>query len=337
MNNGNEGVYTAGTSFRASAEALARNYRVTKLQLKEFKGYGHILIDDDANNGMNFLPSLRNEILSAVHERNEKGKGIDIERTTQNLLSSQAMCFNLFVPLNLNKKYATAFFNQLLGDCQEITTDIEIEYTPSKTIFNDQSNKGGVDCDALLQYKNDKGESSLLVIETKYVEKEFSICGFRKNEFNKQKKKRDLCPLDTIVDPDFSNCRYQYKKHYIYWEVAKASNLFNMDLIYSESCPFGGSLWQLWVNMTLAYGVAKERGCDVFKYAVICHERNDKLSDNGKVFLEFKKLLKNPKHLKIIYLSDIKRSFEFLENNYPDITWTKEFTERYCSYLREIF
>ena len=76
--------------------------------------------------------------------------------------------------------------------------------------------------------------------------------------------------------------------------------------------------------------LAKERGCGVFKYAVICHERNDKLSDNGNVFLEFKKLLRNPNHLKIIYLSDIKQSFELLENDFPDITWTKEFTERYC-------
>jgi len=325
-----EGVYSTGTSFRAFAEAYARNYRVTRLQLKEFKKFGHILTEDDANNGMNLLPSLRNEILSTVHERNEKGKGIDIERTTQNMLSSQAMCFNLFVPLNSNKKYATVFFNQLLGDCQAITHDIEIEYTPSKIIFNDQSGKGGVDCDALLQYKNDKEQNSLLVIETKYVESEFSVCGFRKNEFNKQKKKRELCPVGTIVDTDFSNCRYHYKKHYNYWEVAKASNLFNMDLIHSESCPFGGSLWQLWVNMALAYGLAKERGCNAFNYAVICHERNVKLSDNGKVFLEFKKLLKNPNHLKIIYLRDIKRAFELLENDYPDIPWTKEFTERYC-------
>jgi len=325
-----EGIYTTGSSFRACAEAYARNYRLTTLQIEEFKEYGHVLTDNDANNGMNFLPSLRNDILSAVKGRNEKGKGVDIDRTTKNMLSSQAMCFNLFVPLNMNKEYATAFFNQLLGDCHAIINEIEIEYTPSKAIFNDQTGKGGVDCDAMLQYTNDKGQNSLLVIETKYVEPEFSVCGFRKNEFNKQKKKRDLCPVDTIVDTDFSNCRYHYKKQYKYWEVAKTSNLFHMDFIHSESCPFGGSLWQLWVNMTLAYGVAKERGCGVFKYAVICHERNDKLSDNGNVFLEFKKLLRNPNHLKIIYLSDIKQSFELLENDFPDITWTKEFTERYC-------
>ena len=89
--------------------------------------------------------------------------------------------------MNLNKRYATAFFNQLLGDCQAIINDIEIEYTPSKTIFNDQSGKGGVDCDALLQYWGDSGKRSILVIETKYVETEFSICGFRKYEINKQR------------------------------------------------------------------------------------------------------------------------------------------------------
>jgi len=325
-----EGVYTTGASFRASAEAYARNYRLTRLHLTDFNKFGHKLTDKDAEQGMNFLPSLRNEILSAVHQRNAKGKGVDIERTTQNMLSSQAMSFNLFVPLNSNKKYSTAFFNQLLGDCRAITNDVEIEYTPSNAIFNDQSGKGGVDCDALLQYTNDNVRDSLLVIETKYVETEFSVCGFRKNEYSMQKKKRDLCPIDTIVNSDFSNCRYHYKKHYHYWKVAEDSNLFKMDLIHNDVCPFGGSLWQLWVNMTLAYGIAKERGCNAFNYAVICHERNDKLSDNGKVFLEFKKLLRNPYHLKIIYLSEIRQSFEFLENDYPDIMWTKEFMERYC-------
>ena len=330
MDNNNKGIFTSGSSFRANVEARARAYRVTSLLLKDFDTNGHILTDEVAMIGYNFLPSMRKEILSAVRKRNNQGKGVDMNRTTKNMLSSQAMCFNLFVPLNMNKEYSTVFFNQLLGDCQAIIGDIEIEYTPSKTIFNDQSSIGGVDCDALLQYKNKNGESSLLVIETKYVEQEFSICGFRKNETNKQKKKRDLCPTDTIVNQDFSNCRYHYKRHYNYWKVAEESNLFNMDLVHNDDCPFGGSLWQLWVNMTLAYAAAKEKGCDDFGYAVICHEKNSKLSDNGRVFTDFKRLLKNPNKFKMIYLSDIKKSFESTEGGFPDNGWTREFTERYC-------
>ncbi|MBK7711925.1 MAG: hypothetical protein IPJ37_13900 [Bacteroidales bacterium] len=195
-------IYTSGKSFRAKAEANARNYRLTELHLTDYDKYGHILSTSDGNSGMNFLPSLRNHIYEEVLERNKKGKGVDINRTTKNMLSSQAMCFNLFAPLNQDKKAAAAFFTQLLGNVEEIIGDIEYEFTPSKTIFNDQSGKGGVDCDALLKYRDEKGLNKLLVIETKFVETEFSNCGFRQGEPENQ------CPKDTTVASDYSNCRY---------------------------------------------------------------------------------------------------------------------------------
>lgn len=317
-------IYTSGKSFRAIAEANARSYRLNNLHLSTYDTYGHILTDSDGENGMNFLPSLRTKILKEVYSRNEKGKGVDIGRTTKNMLSSQAMCFNLFVPLNLNKQLATAFLRELSENVAEVCQDIEYEYTPSKTIFNDQSGKGGVDCDALIKFKNCKGGTSLIVVETKFVEPEFSKCGFRKSDHE------DQCPLKTLVAPDFSNCRYHYKKHYNYWRVAEESNLFNMEMIQNQPCPFGGTLWQLWTNMSLAYALSKEYSCDDFYYAVIYHEKNDKLSKKGKTFIDFRKLLKNPNKLKIIYLSDIRKAFDEIGNRFPGNDWTNEFVERYC-------
>lgn len=317
-------IYTTGNSFRAVAEAKARHYRVNELKLSDFGSYGHILSDNNAQKGMNFLPTLRNEIFEEVNKRNKKGKGVDIDRTTKNMLASQAMCFNLFVPLNRNKKLASMFFEQLLGDVSEITENIEYEYTPSKLIFNDQSGKGGVDCDALLTYKNKQGNSSILVIETKYVEPEFSICGFRKYNQN------DLCPKETIVNDDYSNCRYHFKKKYNYWKVAEESNLFKMEVILKNPCPFGGYLWQLWTNISLAYAIAKDKGIKDFNYAVICHEKNDKLTNDGKTFEEFRNLLKDPTKLKVIYLSDIKNAIEKFEPDFPSEKWIKEFVNRYC-------
>lgn len=319
-----EGIYTTGNSFRAEAEAKARRYRFNVLHLSNYGEYGHILSDIDGEKGMNFLPSLREKIFSEVIKRDQRGKGVDIERTTKNMLSSQAMCFNLFAPLNLHKNFASAFFRLLLGDFAEFTQDIDYEYTPSKSIFNDQSGKGGVDCDALLKYKNIHGKNSLLVIETKFVEKEFSSCGFRK------KTQKDPCPRSTVVNPDFSNCRYHYKKYYNYWKVAKESDLFNMEYIQSIPCPFGSSLWQLWTNMSLAYAIAKEQAFDDFSYAVICPDKNDKLSNHEKKFNEFRKLLKNPSRFKVIYLSDIRKTFEKIEQDFPYVQWSKEFINRYC-------
>lgn len=319
-----EGIFTTGNSFRAIAEARARSYRISELYLPKFDKYGHKLTEDAGKRGMNYLPSLRYEIMSAVVERKRKGKGLDIPRTTQNMLSSQAMCFNLFVPLNLDKKFAAAFFKELLGDCAEIIEPIEIEYTPSKTIFRDQSGKGGVDCDALLKYKNSNGGNSLVVIETKFVEEEFSNCGFRKSN------QKDPCPIDTLVTPEFNNCRYHYKKHNDYWKIAKESDLFDMHYLHNNPCPFGGGLWQLWVNMSLAWALAEEMQYDDFSYAVICHEDNVKLTNGGQVFHDFRKLLKNPDKLRVIYLQDVKKVLEKIKTDHPNHFWTEEFINRYC-------
>jgi hypothetical protein len=320
-----EEIYTKGKSFRAFAEAKARQYRANELKLSNYDIYGHILTDVDSKNGMNFLPSLRKEIYGEVLNRDEKGKGVDIDRTTKNMLSSQAMCFNLFVPLNRHKRLATSFFQRLIGDVLEITKDIEYEFTPSNSIFRDQSGRGGVDCDALLTYINKDGKHSLLVIETKFVEREFSICGFRKSN------QKDPCPLETNVLSDFSNCRYHFKKGYNYWKVSDESNVFNMKVIQRNACPFGGYLWQLWTNLSLAYALAHEKGYDDFSYAVICPDENDKLLDNGKTFKEFRKLLNDPDRFKVIYLSDIMKAFESIEPDFPGNGWIKEFTNRYCT------
>jgi hypothetical protein len=319
------GIYTKGKSFRAVVEAKARKYRTIELNLPDYDTYGHILTDKDSKRGMNFLPSMREEIYRDVIRRNEKGKGVDIIRTTKNMLSSQAMCFNLFAPLNKNKKLAASFFNFLLGNVLEIKENVDFEYTPLKSIFNDQSGKGGVDCDALLTYTNKQGKSSILVIETKFVEPEFSICGFRKRNQN------DTCPSETVILKDYSNCRYHHKKKYNYWKVAEESNLFKMDLIHTIHCPFGGSLWQLWTNMSLAYALAKERGIEDFSYAIICPERNYRLLNNGKTFDTFKKLLVNPNKLKIIYLLEVKSTLEKVKPDFSDTIWIDEFISRYCN------
>ena len=295
----NKGKYTSGKSFRSLAKYNARKYRLTHLKPSSFDKYGHIFSDADASKGLNYLSSLRNEIKEAISIRNSKGKGINIGRKSKNMLSSQAMCFNLFVPLNLNKKLFSILFDKLIGGIKYIQHDIEIEYTPLNSIFNDQTAIGGVDCDALLHYINYCDKECLMVIETKYVEPKFSTCGYRKSG------QKDKCPIDTILKTDFSNCRYQYKKQYKYWSVARDSGLYNKDKIEKMYCPFGGKLWQLWTNYTLAYALAKNKNISEFMFVVMCPRKNIRLYENGKVFSKFKSLLNDPDKFKVVYLEDI--------------------------------
>lgn len=320
----NEGIlYTKGNSFRAQAEAKARKHRAEILQLAEYDRYGHILTDQDAARGLNFLPSLRADILEAVRVRQLQGKGVDLNRTTKNMLSSQAMCFNLFVPLNRDKQLTSRLLSLFFNEPVVIDRDIAIECTPSNAIFGDQSGKGGVDCDALIRYVNSRNESGVIVCETKYVEREFSICGFRKSG------QKNPCPVSTLVSDDFTMCRYKSIKSYKYWDLASESGLFKMDLLKSKPCPFGGSLWQLWVNMTLAYGIAKEEGADDFRYVVISPTANAALSANGEVFSLFSALLSDKNRFVVISIEDIVQKITGLSVADERISWAREFAQRY--------
>jgi len=318
-------VYSRGRNFRACAELSARKYRLNILHLTRWDTWGHWLHPDDACNGYNFLPAMRSEILSALKLRAAKGKGIDLDRTRKNLLSSQALCFNLFIPLNKNKELASRLFKRLLrNNDAEITDDIILEYTPSNSIFGDQSAVGGVDCDALVIYQTSPRQRGLIVVETKYVETGFSICGFRRSY------QKDPCPKRTFLNDDYSTCRYNTKKKYRYWDRTQASRLFNMDLIKSQPCPFGDSLWQLWTNMTLSFCLAEERDIEHFSYVIICPKQNTSLSNNGEVFRQFGHLIRDEKKnaFKVIFLEDIIENLLALSNDFPT-TWIRDFQNRY--------
>ena len=295
---------------------------MNQLKIEECDNWGHWLTARDGNKGSNFLPSLRQTILEAVFMRKAQGKGIDFKRTSKNMLSSQAMCFNLFVPLIQDRPFANTLMGSLIGSVTQIE-DIQIEYTPPNSIFNDQTKISGVDCDALMIYQNDQNEKTLAAIETKYVETEFSKCTFR------DKIKDPKCPHALIINSDFTNCLYKTEKGYTYWDVANESGLFKMDSIIGSPCPFGDRLWQLFTNMTLAYGVAKDQQFSDFRYIVICPKVNDKLSDDGKDFDQFKQYLIDPDKFQVLYLEDIMDEMRKIASDSQDYKWVYEFIEKY--------
>lgn len=315
-------TYTKGTSFRALAESHARKYRANVLKLEDYDRYGHLLEFSDGKKGSNFLPSMKSQIEKALKQRRAQGKGIGYKRTVTNLLSSQAMCFNLLVPLLQNKKFAVDIFNPLIGNVSEIIS-VDIEYTPPNSIFNDQSTWGGVDCDALITYRNEKNDKAIITVETKYVETEFSKCSYRK------KKREPECLYDTILDQDFLNCLYKSKKGYRYWDVAKNSGLYKMDDIIGSTCQFGKELWQLFTNMTLAYAIAEEdRSIQDYKFIVICPKGNKTLSDDGRLFDDFRKFLFDPNKFQVLYLENIMDLLKEHSKGGKHI-WINEFTAKY--------
>ena len=308
-------AYTPGSSFRARAEAQQRRFRAQVLQL----GYGehaHWLTKEDAQRGANFYGHAHAEVLARAEER----KGVDKARTLGNMLSSQAMCFNIFGNLRtaegmaIASKALRAFVPTL-----EKVKRIHLEYTPLNAVFGDQSGRGGVDCDVLIEYETTQGGGGLLSIETKFVEAEFSTCGFRKRT-GKADASLACCPEGTCHRQDFSGCLYARKKGYRYWEQSRRLQTLKPDILGGGSpCPFGGGLWQLWVNHTLAHAEAQERQLQEAAFAVCAPRGNDALLKGGNTIATFRNLLTRPASILFIPVEDLVDALE--SSVVPDRFW----------------
>jgi hypothetical protein len=148
---------------------------------------------------------------------------------------------------------------------------ITIEHTPKRVLFNDQVGVSGVDCDVLVEFRDVAGAKGVLVIETKFVEPEFSVCGFRK------KGAKRPCPLTIkIVGEDGAACGYS-KKGYLYWKRALEEGTLVIDRVHRAAggCPFDGPAWQLWVNHTLAHAEAARREAR-YAYFAVCAPSDNK-------------------------------------------------------------
>jgi hypothetical protein len=277
--------YSKGTSFRARAEARQRSYRAETLKAG-WKDYGHLLDDDALAARRNFITR---EAWQAARDRQEAGKGV-AERTFQNMLSSQAMCFNVFATLAADRLLATRVLRTFVPGLAEVRS-ITFEHTPAKDVFGDQTGRGGVDCDLLIDGAWEQG-AGVLVVETKFVEPEFSMCGFRKPE--RIAKRQPMCPEIVPVKPDFQACLYESSKHYLYWTRSIEHDTLNPARLSETGCPFGGELWQLWVNHTLAHVEARRRGAKVVRFAVCAPASNDELLQRGQVLSRFRALVKDP-------------------------------------------
>lgn len=183
-------AYTGGSTYRARAEARQRWYRAEVLGVG-WDTHGHWLDEAATAGGANFVNA---SIREAAVRRRAAGKGV-AERTFQNMLSSQAMCFNVFAPLAADPALATAVLAPLVPDLYAIRS-IALEHTPDPDVFGDQSGRGGVDCDVLVEADLRDGPA-VVVIETKFVEEEFSTCGFRRP--GRARLGQRVCPSDVPV------------------------------------------------------------------------------------------------------------------------------------------
>ena len=314
-------IYTKGKSYRARAESRQRTYRAEVLGVPHGR-YGHFLSQEAADAGSNFILE---ESFLAARERQQAGKGV-AQRTFDNMLASQAMCFNLFAPLSTRLDLATDVLRPFIDGLLEVTA-IHIEHTPASDVFNDQTGRGGVDCDVLVEGRTDRG-ALVQVIETKFVEPEFSVCGFRKS--GRADKGQDVCAEDVPVQGDRSACLYVRNKRYAYWKRTDEHDLLSAGALRERGCPFGGSRWQLWVNLALAHEEAARRGAGDVRFAVCSSSRNAALLGDGEVLEGFKALLQAPDSVSLL---DLDQLLAHLQRSVPPALsgWSSGLATRYAT------
>lgn len=153
-------------SFKDRARRHQIKYREEVLKVG-FNEYETILNDTDAQNGLIFYNDFK--ILEAAQTRYPYFKLS--QACFANMLRSEHIPFNFFIPLSKNKEYARSVLNRFMGGVINIITDIRIEYAPdpSTTLMDKTS------FDVFIEYRHATGGYGIIGIEVKYTEREYRI------------------------------------------------------------------------------------------------------------------------------------------------------------------
>jgi len=153
------------TGFRSKARRHQSRFRVEILQV-DYDEYGNRLTKQDGLSGLNFYNGF--EIFSAVKKRYPNYK----KGLYSDMLRSEHIPFNLFIPLNHNKGFCAKIFNKFMNEQIKTIDRIEIEYAPPypQNHLNDRTA-----FDTYLEYTNNSQEKGMIGIEVKYTEHEYNL------------------------------------------------------------------------------------------------------------------------------------------------------------------
>ena len=129
--------------------------------------YGAYLKWDDAQKGKNFYSPYWSKIQEAIRKRYPDSEPWQLAPIYANMLRSEHIPFNFFIPMQDDLDAAAKVFDELIGGNQvEEILDIKIEYAPGKQYaLND-----GTSFDTFVLYKHKDGQFGGIGIEIKYTE-----------------------------------------------------------------------------------------------------------------------------------------------------------------------
>lgn len=162
------------SAFKKTARQHQIKFRENRIS-PDYKTYVTWLTDESGKAGKNFFPGFG--IFEAVRKRYPKFY-VDLY---SDMLRSEHIPFNLFVPLRHDLDFCKNVFNEFLGgsiksiDAQALIDggeNIKIEYAPSpkEDYLNDRTS-----FDSYIEYTHQDGSKGIIGIEVKYTEKEYKL------------------------------------------------------------------------------------------------------------------------------------------------------------------
>jgi hypothetical protein len=157
-------IKTDPSGFLSRARLQQSKFRAEVLNLP-YDTYGNYLTKEDGEAGKNFYDDFG--IFDAVKKYRKYNKPL-----YSNMLRSEHIPFNLFIPFNLNKTYCKNVFNEFFDGSIQSIDRIEIEYPPKpkENYLNDATA-----FDAYIEFSRNDNSKGIIGIEVKYTEREYGL------------------------------------------------------------------------------------------------------------------------------------------------------------------
>jgi hypothetical protein len=163
------------SGFKSKARLHQSKFRAERLKVP-YENYGNYLTQSDAEKGLNFYNDFA--IFEAVEAYRTYNKPL-----YSNMLRSEHIPFNFFIPLRFDLNYCKNILNEILGNCVKSVEskalidnkeNIKIEFapTPKGNYLDDKTS-----FDAYIEYTHIDNSRGILGIEVKYTEREYEISG----------------------------------------------------------------------------------------------------------------------------------------------------------------
>jgi hypothetical protein len=161
------------TGFKERAKLHQIKFRENVLRVG-YDEFETILTDTDAQKGLIFFDGFR--VLEAAQIRYPYF--MMNQACFSNMLRSEHIPFNFFVPISKNPEYARAVLNRFMGGVINKISDIRIEHAPDpvKALMDKTS------FDVFIEYRHASGGLGILGIEIKYTEREYRLIKGSKEE-----------------------------------------------------------------------------------------------------------------------------------------------------------